>query len=108
MNKKNANHEDSSCHKSKLPREWTVQCFQKKGSTLLIKTDIHGDDEGCVEVCENIPVVVDDGRFVLEEEDCEAVRQKYGYKHEGGGKYIQGIHYCKLDQYQFGLKIVKR
>ena len=42
-------------------------------STLFINRNTHDHDEGSVEVCEDVPVGVEDGGLILKENKSEAV-----------------------------------
>jgi hypothetical protein len=68
-----------------LRRKRAIEYSQQQVSTLLIYRDIHDDDEGCVEVGENVPVDVEDGRVILEKNDGKAVTKEQGDKSEEGG-----------------------
>ena len=63
-------------------RKWAEQSCEKKVSTLLIHSNIHGDDEGSVEVSEDVLVDKNYGGMMLEENDCDGVRHNEGGEHD--------------------------
>ena len=73
MKKEEASKNYSLCNKSILRRKRAVTKSQKKVSTLFIYRDTHDHDEGCVEVCQDVPVDVEDGAIIFGENKGEAV-----------------------------------
>ena len=43
---------------------------------MFVYREVHGYDESRVEVCENVPVDVENGGMILEENEGEAVGQE--------------------------------
>ena len=53
---------------------------------LFIYRDTHDHDEGSVKVCEDVPLDVEDGGMILDEDDSETVTKHKGEHHEEQGK----------------------
>ena len=52
---------------------------------MLIHSNVHGDDEGSVEVGEDVPFCKKDGGMILEQNNGETIRRYKGDNHESQG-----------------------
>ena len=78
MDKEGASNNDSPGKKGIMGRERAVEYPQKKVAALFIYGGVHYDDEGSVEVGEDVPVGVGDRPMILEENSSETVAEEDG------------------------------